>query len=483
MIMFNENSMLQNKTHLSPVIIYYLRQILRQNLDRLKFVVATGAALKADPLSDLNAVIDSLYLDPEEVVSTYQKLEKLVEYHQKLATQGFRYRQALTEVEQQIFWLLGFRIRQEVAQGKILIVDDVPQNIKLLSVTLSNHGYEIESAMNGAQAITLVQKDPPDLILLDIMMPGMDGYETCERLKADEKTRHIPVLFVSAIDDVKNKVRGFEVGAVDYIAKPFRVEEVLARVEHQLKISSLQKRLADQNERLQQEKRNHLILSESLREEKERVKRLLGGIFPSTLAEKLNPQGTLIPDWDAPGILPGSRGDVTLLWVNFAGIHQLTQELSPSEFLSNLDRMIKSLDRLCEEKGLEPFHVDNKHYQVICGLFNPDPHHAQKIVSLALKIEEKWQDEKGMGGITPGICIHTGRVTGGVLTGRKIHYHIWGEPLEIMEKMGEQEGEGKILVTETTLKLLHEHYQWEKFGMIPTEGQALKTYWLKGFSD
>ncbi|MBW4545593.1 MAG: response regulator [Symplocastrum torsivum CPER-KK1] len=145
-------------------------------------------------------------------------------------------------------------------KGNILIVDDTLENLQLLSNTLSTQGYKVRGAAKGQMAIRTARSSPPDLILLDIKMPEMDGYEVCERLKADEQTRDIPVIFISALDEVIDKVRAFQVGGVDYITKPFHVEEVLARIEHQLMIQLLstqlqekQNQLQEQNKQLQKE--------------------------------------------------------------------------------------------------------------------------------------------------------------------------------------------------------------------------------------
>ena len=121
-------------------------------------------------------------------------------------------------------------------QGKILIVDDKPDNLRLLSQILIKQGYEVRKAINGSTALMGVEKFTPDLILLDINMPGMDGYEVCKKLKSNRQTRQITVIFLSASDKVMDKVQAFEVGGVDYITKPFQVPEVLARVETQIKI-------------------------------------------------------------------------------------------------------------------------------------------------------------------------------------------------------------------------------------------------------
>ena len=125
----------------------------------------------------------------------------------------------------------------------ILVVDDMPDNLRLLSRMLTEHGYQVRPVLNGAQALTAVQAQPPDLILLDIMMPVMNGFEVCERLKADPNTRDIPVLFISALSDTENKIAAFTAGGVDYVTKPFQVEEVLARVRTHLTLRTLQQQL------------------------------------------------------------------------------------------------------------------------------------------------------------------------------------------------------------------------------------------------
>lgn len=134
----------------------------------------------------------------------------------------------------------------------ILIVDDTPDNIRFLSSLLQDQGYKVRKAINGKMALTAVQAALPDLILLDINMPGMTGYEVCEYLKQDAQTRSVPVIFLSALDDVEDKVKAFQVGGADYITKPFQFEEVLVRICNQLTIQRLQGELRSQNGQLEE---------------------------------------------------------------------------------------------------------------------------------------------------------------------------------------------------------------------------------------
>ena len=139
------------------------------------------------------------------------------------------------------------------APSKILIVDDTPENLRLLSNILKEAGYQIRLLREGPMVFSSVVQAPPDLILLDIMMPDMDGYAVCAQLKADERTRDIPIIFLSALSDVANKLKAFALGGSDYIVKPFQQEEVLARVVTQLTLRKARQQLHAQNAQLQQE--------------------------------------------------------------------------------------------------------------------------------------------------------------------------------------------------------------------------------------
>ena len=133
----------------------------------------------------------------------------------------------------------------------ILIVDDTEDNLEILGDLLRFDGYIVESASNGESALKRVQESRPDLILLDILMPGMDGYEVCTQLKADENTNDIPVIFVSSMTDIDSKVKGFKVGGVDYINKPFQHAEILVRVNTHITLVRMRKYLEEQNAELE----------------------------------------------------------------------------------------------------------------------------------------------------------------------------------------------------------------------------------------
>lgn len=150
-----------------------------------------------------------------------------------------------------------------IKENRILVVDDTIENIQLLGSFLQKDGYQLNVAQNGIQALDAVKAMPPDLILLDIMMPGMDGYETCERLKSSPETKDIPIIFLTAKVEPQDIVKGFAMGAVDYLTKPFNVEELLARVSTHLQLQRAKQEIKKQNQELKE--------AAKLREDIERI--------------------------------------------------------------------------------------------------------------------------------------------------------------------------------------------------------------------
>ena len=153
-------------------------------------------------------------------------------------------------------------IEPQKVKGNLLIVEDDLSARQTMEAFLTREGYEVRCAPNGQTALMFIQEDPPELILLDIRLPDMDGFEVCQRLKEDRAVM-IPVILISALQELKDKVKGFAAGGVDYVTKPFQAEELLARVETHLTLKRLQKQIEVQNAQLQ---RSHDELEERVRE-------------------------------------------------------------------------------------------------------------------------------------------------------------------------------------------------------------------------
>ncbi|HEY9628301.1 MAG TPA: response regulator [Coleofasciculaceae cyanobacterium] len=202
----------------------------------------------------------------------------------------------------------------------ILVVDDTPDNLRLLVGLLSEHGYKIRPVTSGKMALSAAQGMPPDLILLDINMPEMDGYQVCQHLKADERTRNIPVIFLSALSDVFDKVKAFAIGGVDYITKPFQVEEVLARIHTHLEIFTLQKHLQQKNQDLEQTLHRLQTTQDQLIESAKMV--ALGQLVANVAHEMNTPLGA---------IQSSATNIATFFNQNLEALPQFLQSLTPEQ--------------------------------------------------------------------------------------------------------------------------------------------------------
>src|SRR5579871_6444829 len=162
--------------------------------------------------------------------------------------------------------------------ASILVVDDTPANLQVLTGMLKDRGYKVRPVPSGKLALVAARKDPPDLILLDINMPEMNGYEVCERLKADDQLKGIPVIFISALTEQLDKVKAFAIGGVDYLTKPFQIEELHARVETHLKLRRLQIELEEYSRHLE-------LAQDRLRRDLELAREVQRGFLPPRLPE------------------------------------------------------------------------------------------------------------------------------------------------------------------------------------------------------
>lgn len=222
----------------------------------------------------------------------------------------------------------------DLVSFNILVVDDTPDNLRLLVGILTERGYKVRPVASGKMALSAAQGMPPDLILLDINMPEMDGYQVCEKLKADERTRNIPVIFLSALNDVFDKVKAFAIGGIDYITKPFQIEEVLARINTHLAIRSLQNHLRQKNQDLEQTLQELQTTQIQLLESAKMA--VLGQLVANVAHEMNTPLGAI----------RSSANTITHFFNhNLEALPQFLQALSPElrqDFFALLNRSTKS---------------------------------------------------------------------------------------------------------------------------------------------
>src|SRR6266436_6244531 len=228
---------------------------------------------------------------------------------------------------------------------KILVVDDVAVNVKLLADLLGVKGYAVVTAASGAEALEQIEKEQPALVLLDVMMPGMSGYDVCRRIRQNAATSMLPIIMVTALDPAQERVKGIEAGADDFLTKPINQPELLARVKSLLRIKLLHDELADWNRTLERRVEQQLAQLDRL----ERLKRF----FSPQVAE-------LIVSGDAEDPLKSHRRDVTVVFLDLRGFTAFAETSEPEEVMSVLREYHAEMGRLIlqHEGTLERFTGD-----------------------------------------------------------------------------------------------------------------------------
>ena len=368
--------------------------------------------------------------------------------------------------------------------ASILVVDDTPHNVRLLSTILTGQGYQVRKALNGQRALATVQEFPPHLILLDVMMPEMNGYELCEHLKSSPTTSSIPVIFLSALDDASDKVKAFDVGAVDYITKPFKEKEVLARVANQLTIQSQKQLLQEQRNqleeivgRLENEIKERQGAELALRLAQQKSDHLLLNILPAAIVEALKKgENTNAERFDS----------ATVLFADIVNFTSLAGRISPLELVKFLNQIFSKFDELTEKHGLEKIKTNGDAYMVAGGLPVPRPDHAEAIANIALDMQEAIADFKTDRGepFQIRIGINTGPVVAGVIGTKKFSYDLWGDTVNVASRMESQGLPGCIQVTNAVYQQLQNNYVFEERGPISVKGKGETiAYLLTGKKD
>ncbi len=344
--------------------------------------------------------------------------------------------------------------------SRILVVDDNASNRDLLTRRLQRQGHTVVSAENGEGALDLVGKEQLDLILLDLMMPGISGYDVLTSLKGNPQHREIPVVMISALSELDSIVRCIEAGADDYLAKPFDPTLLRARVD-----SSLEKKHLRDRER---------EMVEALRSEKERSEHLLLNILPRRIVTRLSEGETVIAD---------QLSDVTILFSDLVGFTKLSSQLSAADLVHLLNKLFSEFDRLALSLGIEKIKTIGDAYMLVGGLPEPRADHAHAVAEMALAmigvVEQMKRDLP-----TPlqmRIGIHSGDVVAGVIGTHKFAYDIWGDAVNIASRMESHGMPNRIQVSAATQRHLHKHFRLEPHGDIDVKGKGtMKTYFLLG---
>jgi adenylate cyclase len=292
----------------------------------------------------------------------------------------------------------------------ILIVDDEPYNVDFLEQELEDLNYDTASAFDGREALAKVAAEPPDLVLLDIMMPYIDGYEVLARLKADRTVRDIPVIVISAIDELESAVKAIELGAEDYLPKPFDPTLLQARISASLE----KKQWRDREQR-------YLLEIEA---ERNRADELLHVILPGAIVDELKANNQ---------VQPRHFDNVAVLFADVVDFTPYCEIHTPEEIVNNLQQMITAFEEAALRFGLQKIKTNGDAFIAASGLFslleNPVLNGVRcglQMVTIARQLPDPWHLRVG---------IHSGPVLGAIIGHRQYLYDVWGDTVNTAQRI------------------------------------------------
>ena len=322
----------------------------------------------------------------------------------------------------------------------VLIVDDTPTNVAVVSGVLKD-SYRTKVATNGEKALAIATAaEKPDLILLDVMMPGMDGYEVCRRLKDIPATRDIPIIFLTAKTEEVDEEKGFDVGAVDYIHKPFSGPIVLARV------------------------RTQLALQEALIEAQESRKQadlLLHALLPKKAADEIRSIGTVIPR---------RYENVAVLFCDVTNFTSYCDKHEPEDVVSRLDALFVIFERVTARHGLEKIKTIGDGFMAAGGLLQEIHDPIGSAVRCGLEMASTLIDARL--GWEVRVGVHAGPVVAGVVGQERYQFDIWGDTVNVASRMSDKATPGRVAVTKDVWERVSTLFESEPLGDMDVKGKG-----------
>jgi adenylate cyclase len=345
-------------------------------------------------------------------------------------------------------------------RGSVLVIDDDKRTRELLKFVLEDLGHKITTAQNGHEGLSLIHTSEIDVVLVDIVMPEMNGYQFLNLLKADMMWRNIPVLVLSGVDETTSAARCIQMGAEDYLTKPIDAVLLQARINACLE----KKRLRDLEE----------AYVNQVQTEQEKSERLLLNILPAPIAARLKQGESVIAD---------HFPEVTVLFADIVGFTKLATEISPAALVERLNEIFSAFDALAEQHGLEKIKTIGDAYMVVGGLPMPLPNHAEAIAAMALDMQQAIVAINSRLGtdLNMRIGVNTGPVVAGIIGTKKFNYDLWGDTVNTASRMEESSHAGHILVSESSFQLLKHKFTFAKRPPIEVKGKGeMTTYLLLG---
>jgi adenylate cyclase len=348
--------------------------------------------------------------------------------------------------------------RNQLLSSRILVVDDTEANRELLSRRLGRNGHVVQTANGGKSALEAVTKSEFDLILLDLMMPDMNGLEVLTRLKDDLAVRHIPVIMISALDEIDSIVSCIEAGAEDYIPKPFDPVLLGARIEASLE----RKRLRDRER----------AFTNELKVEKGKTEALLLNILPESIVRRIRQGEIEIAD---------RFPEATILFSDLVGFTNLASRYSPGQIVDILNRLFSAFDALAKRLKLEKIKTIGDAYMVAGGLPEQNPGHAIAVADMALgMIDAVRETGKRFGeNLEARIGIHSGEVVAGLIGQHRSIYDVWGDTVNTASRLESSGLPNRIQISETTYQRVKDTFCCELRGQVEVKGKGMmETYFL-----
>lgn len=348
----------------------------------------------------------------------------------------------------------------KLQESSLLIIDDRESNRDLLSRQLRRYGFTVYTAKDGQEGLDMLREYEYDLILLDVLMPGLNGYQVLAKLKSDEQLHHIPVIMISALDEIDSVVRCIEMGAQDYLQKPFNPVILKAKITASLE----RKRLRD---------RERAFL-ERLQREQEKSEKLLLNILPPPVAERLKQGERTIAD---------SFPEATILFADIVGFTQICAGRSAAALVEQLNDIFLAFDILAELYGLEKIKTIGDAYMLVGGVPTPRHDHAETVAEMAIDMFDAIQRINTQNGtdFQIRVGIHSGPVVAGIIGKHKFNYDLWGDSVNIASRMESLSEPGKIQVSEVTYQILQDSFLFHDRGEIQVKGKGkMHGYFLLG---
>jgi adenylate cyclase len=336
--------------------------------------------------------------------------------------------------------------------GYVLVVDDEENNRTLLRDTLEARNYEVAEAEDGAAALALAEQRVPDVVLLDLMMPGMDGFVVCRELKRNPETAAVPVLMITALNERKERLMGIEAGANDFLNKPVDLQDVLLRVGNAVYTKRLYDRL-----QLEQQKSEKLLLN----------------ILPKRIADRMKTGETNIVELYL---------EVTVLFTDLVGFTSLAAHMPAPELLALLNEVFSSFDMLTAKHGLEKIKTIGDAYMAAGGLTTARQDWPAAAASLALEMQNEISriNKHHHTPLRLRVGVHEGPVIAGVIGYSKFSYDLWGDTVNIASRLESLAQPGEVQISETVYERIKHSFDCRRNDVVDKNGQTIAAYMVLG---